>query len=104
MPRHQQVIDPVARARVLNQARELADELTAVCVRRADAFTSTGPLLPDSAVSHAALAETWEMLAQAVAFRALDRLAQMKFDSPAEERIVELIADDLVREVVGSPG
>lgn len=102
MSRYQQLIDPATRTRVLDQARELANELTAVCARRADAFGAPSSLLPDSAVPHAALAETWEMLAQAVAFRALAQLAQMKFDSPIEERIVELIADDLVREVAES--
>jgi hypothetical protein len=47
--RYQQFIDPATRTRVLDQARELANELTAVCARRADAFGAPSSLLPDSA-------------------------------------------------------
>lgn len=96
------MLDPAARVRVLDLARDIANELTEVCARRLDAVGPVSPALPDSLVSNSALAETWEMLAQAVALRALAALAQSKFDSPIEERIVELIADDLVREVAGS--
>lgn len=104
MPRHQAglALDPTARARVLDQARAIATELTAVCAQRADRVAPHSyTRVADSAVSAAALAETWEMLAQAVALRALAQLAREKFPSAVEGQIVDLIAGDLVAEISG---
>lgn len=104
MPRHQNdsSLDSAARTRVLDQAREIVNELTALCVQRADRVAPHSyTRVADSAVSAAALAETWEMLAQAVALQALAQLAREKFPSAAEGRIIDIIAGDLVREVSG---
>lgn len=103
MPRHQAgpPLDPAARARVLEQAREIATELTALCAQRADrAAPHSYTRVADSAITAAAaLAEAWEMLAQAVALQALAQLARERFPSAIEGQIVDLIAGDLVAEI-----
>lgn len=95
-PQKSLTLDPEARARVLDQAREIAEELTAVLVQYLDKIAPPRRLQS----TDTAIEEGWEHLAQAVALQALARLAQLKFPTPIEGQIIDQISAIIVDEVV----
>lgn len=94
-------IDPETRARMLDRARSVAEDLTVVLNERLERLP-THPVLRivdgmEEAREH--MAQAIALTAQAAALTALARAALLKLDTPGEKTIINVIAQDLLKEI-----
>lgn len=85
------------RERMLNNAVDIIKEVTLLCQKRTEAVCPHPERTLQSIDT--AIAETEEMLTEAIAFQALSELAKLRFPSPVEIMVIDQTAEELVTKI-----